>query len=113
MVTVPTPRLIQRNSKKVSTLQPLQHLLAVCSFRNGVAQRTAQAVEDGGVQQESSCVLGLAPEDLFGQIVQDITAATPERCDEVRDIFASSHGQCCKLQSRDPTFGTLDRKSVV
>src|SRR5215217_1891990 len=107
MVTVPTPLLIQRNSEKVRSLQPLQHLLAICPVRNGVAQRTAQAVEDGGSQQESSYIIGLAPEYLFGQVVQNVTAAALECCDEARDIFASPHGERGQLQPHDPALGTL------
>src|SRR3712207_9154452 len=107
MVTVPTPFIIQRNSKQVGSLQPLEHLLTIRTVRNRVAQRTAQAVEDGGLLQESSYVFGLAPENLFGQVVQNVTAAALQRRDEFGDVFAPPHRERCELQPSDPAFGTL------
>ena len=49
---VPLPPVVQRDGEEVGSLQAVECCLAILSACHGVAQRTAQAVQDRRLQQE-------------------------------------------------------------
>ena len=55
-------------------------------MRDPLRQRTGEAFENGGLQQEIPYELGLAFEDLPSQEVQHVSMAAGERLDEARDV---------------------------
>ena len=52
VVAVPPAAVVERDQEQVAPLQGLQHGLATVLAGDGVAQRAAQPVQDGGLQQE-------------------------------------------------------------
>ena len=72
---------------------------------DGVAQRSAHARQDRRLEQEASDALGLTPQNLLDQVVDDVPVIAGEARDEARDIVPSLHGQARKLDRRDPAFG--------
>lgn len=79
MVTIPAALAIQRHDKQVGALQRLQHLLAVASLEQGIAQGRAEPLQYRGVQQEALDGGLQAAEHFLGQIVQDIALLTKGR----------------------------------
>jgi predicted nucleic acid-binding protein len=56
-----------------------------------------QAVENGGLQQESLNVFRLALEYLLDQVIYDIGMTASKRPDETGEVIAALHRQCCQL----------------
>ena len=52
VVAVPPAAVVERDQEQVAALQRLQHGLAAVLAGDGIAQRAAQPVQDGGLQQE-------------------------------------------------------------
>ena len=52
VVAVPAAAVVERDHEQVAPVQRLQHGLAAALPGDGVAQRAAQPVQDGGLQQE-------------------------------------------------------------
>jgi hypothetical protein len=73
VIAIPMAFIIQRNDKQVASLQGLQHHFAVFPAGDCIAQRTAEPIEDGRLQQEAPYTFGLPLQDLFHQIVHDVT----------------------------------------
>jgi len=76
MVAVPVPIVIEGNQEQVPAFQFLQDRLSVNPFpglsgdglaNDGLAERTAKALENGGLEQKGAHRLGLPLEDLFEQ----------------------------------------------
>ena len=66
--------------------------LPPCSLaQNGITKGTAQAVEDGSLQQESLNAFGLLFQDFFNQVVQDEVVAAGEGFDEAGGVLVSLH----------------------
>ena len=72
-----------------------------------LAQGAAQAVENGGLQQEASDGFGLTLQDLFHQIVHYVAVIAGEGRYESGNVLTPLHRQCCQLEPRDPTFGAF------
>src|SRR5215213_6726921 len=49
---------VQRHEKQILPFQELQHLLPTGRPSHGVAERTAEAIEDAGLQQEATGLIG-------------------------------------------------------
>ena len=107
VVAIPAPIVVQRDDEEVVPLQFLQHLLTIRATGERIAQRTTQVTEDGGLEEKLPYPPGLAFEDLFGQIVEDVAVAAGEGFDKARDVLAPSHRERGQLQPRDPAFGAL------
>ena len=82
VIAIPLALVIERNDEQVAALQGFQHPFAIFLPGDGIAQRTAQPVENGGLQQEAADTFGLALQNLFDQIVQDKTVAAGESLDK-------------------------------
>ncbi len=68
------------------------------------------------MQQKASHLLGLAVENLVGQIVEDIAVGTGQRRDGSREMsgVTPAKGERGQLQPGDPPFGArLERGHVV
>ncbi len=50
VIAIPVTRVIQRNDKEVASLQGLQPCVAFSLAGDGIAQRTMQPVENGGLK---------------------------------------------------------------
>ena len=54
VVAIPPAAVVERDHEQVPALQRLQHGLPAVLAGDGIAQRAAQPVQDGGLQQEAS-----------------------------------------------------------
>ena len=114
VVAPPLPLVVERDHEEVRPLQRLQQLLAVGAASDRVAQRPAQVVEDGGVEQERPDVRGLAGEHLVDEVVEDEPVAPGERLDEAVRVGRAGGGEGGELQARGPSLGTpLERDDVL
>ena len=64
VITIPMPLIIQRDDKEIHLFQGFQHRLPIdrlgcIRVDDGLAQRSAQAIQDRGLQQEGAHLLGL------------------------------------------------------
>jgi hypothetical protein len=80
VITVPAPLMVQRHQEQVGAVQRLQGGLPGRRgvVHDGITERTAQALEDGGPQQKRLDRLGPPLEDLLHQIVQHELVAAGE-----------------------------------
>ena len=69
MVAIPAALVVQWHDEEIALLQRFQEPPAVVPLGDGVAQRAAQPVEDGGTQQEIADICRLASQDLLSQVV--------------------------------------------
>src|SRR5215213_3643646 len=106
MVTIPPAPVIQRNDKEVATLQSFQHNSGVLPVGDGISQRAAQPLENRGLEQELPDTFGLALQDLFNQIVQDVAVVSSESLDEPGKVLPAPHRERRQLQADDPAFRT-------
>jgi hypothetical protein len=101
MVAVLVPVVIEGNQEQVPAFQFLQDRLTVNPFpglsNDGLAERAAKALEDGGPKQKGAHRLGLPLEDLFEQILHDAMMAPGERRDKIVSIRTALHGKCGQL----------------
>ena len=111
VVAIPPTPAIQRNQEQVRSLELLQHGFPRPSPRilagDGVTQRTAQPVQDGGLLQESADALGLTLQDLFDQVVDNVAVVSGEASDEVGDVWPPLHRKGRQLERGNPAFGAL------
>ena len=114
VIAIPPAAVVERDQEQVPAIQRLQHGLAVVLAGDGVAQRAAQPVQDGGLQQEAPDTFGLPLQDLFDQVVDDVAVVPREAGDEAGDVVAPLHRQRRQLQRGDPAFGaSLQRGHVL
>src|SRR5207344_2311740 len=85
---VPLAAVVERDQEQVSPLQRRQLGLAAVLAGDGIAQRAAQPVQDGGLQQELLYMPGLALQDLLGQEVDDVPVIPGEAVDERGDVLS-------------------------
>ena len=118
VVAVPVAPVIQRDEEEVAALQGRQPRAAARLAGDGVAQRAAQPVQDGGVQQEAAHRRGLALQHLLDQVVHDVAVIPGERPDEPGRVGAPLQRERRQLEPRDPAFraglqgGDLARREV-
>ncbi len=81
VVAVPAPLVVQGDDEQVGALEMLERLLAGGRGveQHGIAQRAAEAIEDGRPQQEGLDGLGLPLEDLLDQVVEHEAVTAGER----------------------------------
>ena len=82
VIPVPPAAVVERDDEQVPAIERLQHGLPAVLAGDGVAQRAAQPVQDGGAQQETPDAPGLALQHLFGQVVDHVAVVPRESGDE-------------------------------
>ena len=105
VIAIPPAAVIKRDQEQVLPLQRRQLGLTAVLAGNGIAQRAAQPVQDGGLQQEVLDMLGLALQDLLGQEIDDVPVIPGEAVDERGDVLSPLHRERRQLQRGDPPFG--------
>ena len=114
VVAVPAADAVQRDEEQVGPVQMLEHVLTVGVAGDDFAQRSAQPVQDGGLQQEVAHRRRLSAEHLLDQVVHDVAVVAGESIDECCGVGTSAQGECRQLQGRDPPFGAgLEGGDVV
>src|SRR3972149_6365127 len=93
MIAIPLALVVERDDKQVSALQGSQHSPAAILCGHGVTQGTTQAVENGGLQQEIAHALGLAFENLPGQIIEHKAVTAGKGLDKTGGVGAPLHGE--------------------
>ena len=101
------PLVVQGDDEQVGAFEIFQGFLPGSRGveQNSITQGTAQAIEDGGAQQESLDAFGLLLQDFFHQIVQHEMVAAGEGLDETGGVLMSLHGKRGQLQAGNPAFG--------
>ena len=90
MIAVPTPFVIQRDEEQIGAVERFQGCLTVGTETYSIAERAAQAVEDGGLQEESLHALGLSVQDFLDQIIQHKAMAAGKGIDEVGGVMLAA-----------------------
>src|SRR5664279_4033640 len=106
VVAIPAAAIVERDQEQVPAFQSLERGLATVLPDNRVAQWAAQPAQDGGLQQEAPDMFGLTLQDLFDQVVDDVSVVPGEACDESGDVVSALHRERCQLERGDPPFGT-------
>jgi hypothetical protein len=75
VIAIPTSLVIKRDDKQVCPVERFQHALAPLPLCHRLAERSAQALEDAGVQEKLLHHRRLPCEHLFAQVVQHIAMA--------------------------------------
>jgi hypothetical protein len=99
MVAVPAPVIIERESEQVRALESFKDRLRAC-FAAGyqIAQRAAQQVEYGGLEEKIFDLLGLAVDRFFQQVIQDLAMAARKAAYKAGCIGAALQRERGKLQ---------------
>jgi hypothetical protein len=105
VIAIPPTAIIKRDQEQVASVQCVQHRLPTRPAGDRITERAAQPVQDAGLQQEIPDLLGLALQDLLGQVVDDVTVVPGEAGDELGDVVSPLDRQCCQLERGDPSFG--------
>jgi hypothetical protein len=113
MVAKPVASIVERNDEQVSSLQSLQQRVASLLAGDGIAQRTTQPLENGGLEQEAPDTFGLTLQDLFDQIVHDVPVVSSESPDEPSNVLSPPHRECRQLEPRDPALSAVFQCSDV
>src|SRR5690606_2546262 len=71
VITKPLSPIVEAHEEEVRSLQTLQQPLRTGLSRDCVAQRAAQAVQDRGVQQETTHPFRLGRQHLLDEVVRD------------------------------------------
>src|SRR5688572_29460745 len=87
VIAVPVTFLIQGNDEQIGGLQTRQDAAAVRPPRESVAQRTAEASQDGGVQQDGRDGRRLLRELVVCQVIQNVPVASREIGDDRLQVF--------------------------
>src|ERR1700730_11272006 len=82
VIAVPLPDLVQGHDEEVLALEDADDLRCVRRPGDGVAQRRAEPVENGGPHEELPDLGGLAAEHLLGQEVDDEPVIAAELVNE-------------------------------
>jgi len=98
MEAVPAALLVQGNQERVGALQLLEQILAVGPAGDRVTERTAEPLQDRGLQQEPPHPVRLTVEDLLAEIVQDVPMGPGERVQERIRIRPFAQRQGGQLQ---------------
>ena len=75
--------------------------------RHRLAQRSAEPLQDRGLQQEGLDARLLLLEHLFGQVVEDVTVAAAQALKKARNLLgiAAPQREGSQLQAGDPPLG--------
>ena len=107
VVSVPLAPSVERDHEEIPPIEDLEHALAAVQSRDRIAQRAGQPIEDARPQEEPADILGLALQDLLGEVVDDEAIVSSEARDEGADVVAALHRQGGQLERRDPTLRPL------
>ena len=112
---IPATLAVERNDEQVRALEMLQRLLARRGGvqGHGIAQGSAQPIEDRGAKQELGDGRRLTSKDLFDEIVEHEAMAPRERSDECGSILVSLERDGRELKAGDPALrGRLEGVDV-
>ena len=114
VVPIPLPPVVQRDEEQVLSLERLQHRLAAVLAGNGIGQRAIQPAENRGLQQERADRFGLALQDLFNEVVDDVSVVSRKTRDEAGDVVSPLHREPRELDGGDPAFGpALQHRDIL
>ena len=105
VVAPPAADLVQGDQEQVAPLQLLQQPLAVGPAGDGVAQRSREPLQHRGLEQEPHRRLGLAVQDLLGQVVEHVAVAAGEAGHEAAGVVAVVQRQGGQLEPGRPALG--------
>ena len=111
VVAIPVTLAVERNDEQVRALEMLQRLLARRGGvqGHGIAQGSAQPIEDRRAEQELADGRRLTPKDLLDEIVEHEAVAPRERPDECGGILVSPQGDGRELKAGDPALRASSR----
>ena len=83
VVAVPLASGVNRDEEEVGAFEFLEDLSALATFREGVTERARQTLEDGRSNKERAQLVGLAFEDLGGEVVDEVAIVAGEALDGI------------------------------
>src|SRR6266699_7020155 len=104
VVAVPMPLLVQGDHKQVGPLERFQHGLTSLLFPHCIAEWSAEAFEETGVQEKLLHRGGLPREHLCGEVVEHIAMAPSESNKKPGDISPALQRKRSQLQAGNPAF---------
>ena len=113
VIAEPAAPLIEGQDEQVAPFELFQDLLPISRPGDGVAQRCAQALEDGGVDQERPEPIGQRGDDLVAEVVEDVSMIRGEGVDDRGGVVADTGRQADELDRRHPPLGALDESLCV
>jgi hypothetical protein len=92
----------------------VESVAAIAGPGERVAQRAGHPVQHGRVEQELAQVVGLVPEDLLDEVVEDEPVAAGESVDELGGTVVSAHRQPSQLKARCLAFSArVQRRDLL
>jgi hypothetical protein len=105
VIAVPLASVVEGDDEDVAALEGFQHRFAAGLAGDGIAKGAVHPLEDGGLQQEGPDRGGLALQDLFDQVVDDVAVITGKIADEAGNVVPPLHRQGRQLQGGYPALG--------
>lgn len=109
VVAVPAAVGVERDEEQVVPLEAAEDPGGVGASGQRVAERTREALEHRGREQEVAQLRGLPGEDLVGQVVEDEPVAAGKGGDEPggRRRVHVAEGEGGELEAGDPALGAV------
>src|SRR5215217_1845223 len=83
---IPAALLVQGDEEQVGPLERLERVLTARGAGDGIAEGTAPALQDRGLEQECPHRLGLELQDLLTQVVEDEAMGAGEGVQEALGV---------------------------
>jgi hypothetical protein len=104
MVPKPFTVIVERQDEQIGTLKGVEHGAAILPPGDGVAQRSVQAVENGGLLEKTLELHRLALKHFLHQVVGDVVVIATEGGNEGVAVELVLHGKGHHLQTGNPAF---------
>ena len=113
VVAPPLPAVVERDEEQAGPFELHELRRAAGPAGDGVAQRSAEPVQDRGGEQEVAHVVALARQDLVGEVVDDEPVVAGEPGDDGAGIVAILQRKAGQLQGGRPAFGAVRERCDV
>ncbi len=110
VVAEPFALVVQGDDEQLLVLQAHEHVQAVATSGQRIAQFRIELVEHRGLVEEQLQVGGQAGQHVFRQVVGDVPFGPGEPAEETFPVGIATEGQGRQVQRRDPAFGALEQQ---
>ena len=105
MEAVPLAAVVEGPDEERLPLESLEHALTARAARDRIAERAAEPVQHGDLDQEVRDLGGLQGEDLTAQVVSDMAVVAGEVGNELVRVGVVPQAQGGEVHTRGPTLG--------
>ena len=110
VVAEPFALVVQGDDEQLLVLQAHEHVQAVATPGQRIAQFRIELIEHRGLVEEQLQVGGQAGQHVFRQVVGDVPFGPGEPAEETFPVGIATEGQGRQVQRRDPAFGALEQQ---